>query len=744
MPFRDVGRLGLRSIEGNHGARFSHSERRHLTVMFCDLVGSTALSHSLDPEDLIAVHRLYRNACSRIVADHGGYISRTLADGTLALFGYPLADENNAERATHAALAIIDAVAALQCPHDSSLKLAVRIGIATGLVVAGDVIAEGSTREEAIFGETPNLANRLQTLASPGTVVIADTTQKLLRKAFEYRALGEHRLKGFSEPVLAWQVLRTSDAETRFDAAQTSNLVSFVNRSAEIEAIDRLWHAAKSTSSRVLLLTGEAGIGKSRLVKAARERIAREPNITLQMQCSPHHRYTALYPFIRYLEREAGLERDDTIDIKRAKLRAFAGDEAAPAYERVLSLSVVPEGDNIVAISPKRQRELVFAAVLRRLRRFADENPVLLIIEDVHWMDPTSIELLTLLIDEIGEARVLFLVTCRPEVSPPWRDRSTVRTMVLEALDRPAGESLARAVLGARAASPEMVGQIVDRTEGMPLFIEELAKSLAESGALSAPRARRRTAEARGARSIPVSLMDSLTARLDRLGKAKAIAQIGAVIGQEFAEPLLARVVTDEAPDLDSALTHLVSSGLLLRQDSKDEVRYAFKHALVRDAAYGSLLHRRRAALHARIATCIEDQFRNRGDEPERLAEHYAQAGLIERAIRYWRRAGERASERSEIIEAQNHFRNGLKLLDDLDDAPFKKELELSLLIGLGPVEIAIGGPGSKGANDAYDRAVACAPSCRIHRCTSPLTGASGAPPEPIRSKASAPTGCRR
>ncbi|MEZ5936424.1 MAG: adenylate/guanylate cyclase domain-containing protein [Alphaproteobacteria bacterium] len=718
MPLRENGRLGLRSMEGNNSARFSHPERRHLTVMFCDLVGSTALAQSLDPEDLIDVHRLYRNACTRIIEDHGGHLSRTLADGTFALFGYPAADENNAERATHAALAIIDAVSALEYPHDSSLQLVARIGIATGLVVAGDVIGEGSSRDEAIFGETPNLANRLQTLASPGTVVISDATQKLLRRAFEYRSLGEHQLRGFDQPVQAWQVLRSSDAETRFDAAQISNMVAFVNRCAEIKAMHRLWEEAKSTSSRVLLMTGEAGIGKSRLAKAMRERIAEEPNITRQVQCSPHHQYTALYPFIRYLERVAGLEREDTIDTKREKLRALAGDEALPAYERVLSLSGLPEGDNIVAFSPKRQRDLVFATVLRRLRELADDRPVLLVVEDVHWMDPTSIELLTLLIDNIADARVLFLVTYRPGFSPPWLDRPNVSRMVLDALDRTSGEVLAKAVLGEKASS-EIVAQIIDRTDGMPLFIEELAKSLAESGALDTKPRRRQTPEARLTHAIPISLMDSLMARIDSLGKTKAIAQIGAVIGQEFPESLLTHVVADEAPSLESALTHLVSSGLLLRQDSKDEVRYAFKHALVRDAAYDSLLHRRRAALHARIATCIEDHFPETvATEPERLAAHYAEAGLTERAIRYWRRAGERASERSENVEAQNHFQNGLRLLDDLDEGQVRKELELSLLIGLGPVEIAIGGPGSKGTAEAYDRAVAlCAelPSSPLH-----------------------------
>lgn len=677
--------------------------------MFCELVGSSALAQRLDPEDLAEVHGLYRNACSRIILDHGGHISRTMADGMLALFGYPVAEENSAEHAAHAALAIAEAVQTLRCPGQDSLRLSMRIGMATGVVVTRNVGGAGAGRDEAIFGETPNLAARLQTLAAPGMVVIADSTRKLLRKAFDYRSLGEHRLRGFEEPVQAWQVLGASDAETRFDAAQTSNIAPFVNRSAELDRMLRLWQAAKDGFCQVLLLNGEAGIGKSRLLKALRDRIAAEPSVVLQLQCSPHYRYTALYPLIQYLRRSAGLEREDRAEVKRDKLRAFAGDLQLPAYERLLSLSEVPDDDNIVAFSPKRQRDLIFATALRRVRGFADQNPVLLIIEDLHWIDPTSIELLTFLIDNVAEQRVLFLLTHRPEFSPIWAGRPNVSAMTLDPLDPTSCRSLAESVLGERMALPAVVDQIVARTEGMPLFIEEMAKTLAETGALTSSSSRApKKLSARVMRSIPINLMDSLMARIDRLGEAKTAAQIGSVIGEEFSEPLLRHVMAEEGEDLESALTHLVSSGLLRRDDSTDEVRYAFKHALVRDAAYDSLLNRHRAALHARIAACLETQFPETiTNEPERLAEHYTEAGLIERAVHYWRLAGERASERSENVEAKNHFENGFRLLGGLENKEAAKELELSLLIGLGPVEIALGGPGSKGANNAYDRAVA-------------------------------------
>ena len=687
--------------------RVPQPERRQLTVMFCDLVGSTALSRSMDPEDLLDVLRHFRDACTEIIANYGGHISRYMGDGILVLFGYPAAHENDPERAAHAALAITQAVAALRIPHHDDLRLSVRVGLATGLVVAGDAIGEGPSREETIIGETPNLAARMQTLADPGTVIISNSTRTLLRDAFEYRSIGSHELKGFNTPVPAWHLIGASDIESRFDASQTGEAMPLINRLAEIDLMTRLWDEAKSTSSRLLLIGGEAGIGKSRLTKALTDRIAIEPNHILQLQCSPHYQYTALHPFTRYLERAAGFGREDTTEAKRNKLRSLIGGELLPAYERLLSLGEPSEGDNIVEFSPKRQRELTFNTVLRRLRMLADERPVLAVVEDAHWMDPTSIELLTFLIDNVMDARVLFVVTHRPEFSPPWSDRPHTSTLTVEALDKSSGETMAKSVLGAEATSSEIISQIVARTEGMPLFIEELAKSLIDSGALKTDSGRRRVIDPRPLSGIPISLMDSLMARIDQLGEAKAIAQIGAAIGQEFPYGLLERVVLAKEPNLQSSLARLVSSGLLRRQGSTDDVRYVFKHALVRDAAYNSLLRRRRETLHARIAACLEDHFPEVvSNEPELLAEHYSEAGLAERAIRYWRRAGERASERSENLEAENHFRSALKLLDALQDTSVRKELELSLLIGLGPVEIAIGGPGSKETNDVYERAV--------------------------------------
>ena len=521
MPSQQDDKDGLGLRQASDGTRPPQPERRQLTVMFCDLVGSTALSRRMDPEDLLDILRLFRSTCSEIIGGHGGHVSRYMGDGILALFGYPLAHENDTERATHAALEITEAISALHVPRHDDVELAVRVGMATGLVIAGELIGEGPSREEAIIGETPNLAARMQSLAAPNTVVISDKTRTLLRDAFEYRTLGKHKLKGFTTEVQAWLVIGASDVETRFDAAQTSGLVPLVNRFLEIDLMHRLWADAKTSSSRVLLIEGEAGIGKSRLVKALRDQIAAEAHSALQLQCSPHYQYTALYPFLRYIERTAGFERDDSAKAKRDKLRAVYSEDALPTYERLLSLHEPTGGSEVIEYHPKRQRELTFKTILGRLRRISEELPALVIIEDVHWMDPTSIELLTYLIDNVENANVLFIVTYRPEFLSIWGDRPNVSTVTLDALDSGSGEILAKTVLGDEAASSPIIEQIVKRTEGMPLFIEELAKSLLETGTLPSQTRRKRAVGTDTLGAVPISLMDSLMARIDRLGRGQ-------------------------------------------------------------------------------------------------------------------------------------------------------------------------------------------------------------------------------
>src|SRR5690606_23582485 len=441
-------------------------ERRQLTVMFCDLVGYTPLSQKIDPEDLQEVLQLFRETCVRITEKYNGFISRYMGDGILVLFGYPAAQENDAERAVHAALEITEAVQALKVPNHDDLPLAVHTGIATGLVVAGHVIGTGSSREEAIVGETPSLAARLQGLARANEVVIAEDTRKLLRDAFECRSLGKHALQGFTVPVKAWQVNGAREVESRFDAAQTSRRSPLGDRQVELDQMWRLWNEAKSESSRVRLLCGEAGIGKSRLAKALRDRIEGEPHFSVQLQCSPYYRNTALHPFARRLERAAGFARDDSAEARVEKLRVLVGEGLLPAFARLVA---VPIGDGDIAqLSPQRQKDLMFTAVLEYLRARASERPLLMTIEDVHWIDPTSLELITSLIDRMGEARALFVITFRPEFLSPWISRPNVSTLMLTGLPQADGEALARSVLGRRSASSDIIAQVVGKTDGVP------------------------------------------------------------------------------------------------------------------------------------------------------------------------------------------------------------------------------------------------------------------------------------
>ena len=706
MARRRSSRGDQRSTLGKNKTRTREPERRQLTVMFCDLVESTALSREIDPEDLRDVIRLFQSTCAGIIQRYEGYVSRYMGDGILVLFGYPSAHENDAERAVHAALEITKAVSVLKAPYDRRVPLAVRTGIATGLVVAGDVIGEGSSEEEAIVGSTPNLAARLQALAEPNTVIVSEETRRLLRDAFEYRSLGERTLKGFDAPIVAWRVIGPSTVETRFEAAHNVALTPWVDRKDEIEFMRRLWRDAKAKPGQALLVSGEAGIGKSRLAKALREQVASEPHANLQYQCSPYYRYTALYPFIRNLERAAGVERDDSDALKLEKLRAILDEETLPLFAHLISIPTERDAE-IAKLSPQRRKELTFNAILAQLVGRAQQLPVLATVEDVHWMDPTSLELMSFIIDRIADTSVLFVLTFRPEFSPTWIEKPNVSVLKLNGLHREHGEQLAESVFGSRRLAKEIIYQVVDKTEGVPLFIEELAKSLMESGAVGENGSLKSRSMSEFSGAIPVTLMDSLMARIDQLGEAKSIAQIGAVIGQEFTHSLISSIASLSEGELQTHLDRLVTSGLAIRRHTSTDTRYAFKHALVRDAAYNSLLRKRRETLHAQIAECLELQFpETSANEPELLAYHYSRTGLTEKAIRYWQLAGERASTRSANLEALSHVTNALQMLELLPDTPVRRELELSLLITLGPVQIAVKGSGSQDAKDVYARAV--------------------------------------
>ena len=625
--------------------RQTEAERRQVSVLFCDLVGSTALSGQLDPEDYRAVITSFQKAVSEAVRRFDGHVAKYLGDGVLAYFGYPRAHEEDAERSVRAGLAAVAAVRAL-APRPG-VGLEARVGIATGVVVAGDVAEEGVSEAGAISGETPNLAARLQGLAAPGAVVIGPDTHRLVTGMFECEAMGAQSLKGLAHPLEIFRVARERRAESRFEARREAALTEFVGRVDEIELLLRRWERAKQGEGQVVLLSGEPGIGKSRLTQQVRERLADEAHTWLRYQCSPYHTNSALYPVTSQLIFASGISSEDTESSKLDKLEALLaqGTEevgaVAPLFAELLS---VPHGGRYPALdlTPQARKARTLEALSGQLLGLAQKRPVLVVFEDLHWMDPTMQELLDLIVERIQEARVLALMTFRPEYVPRWVGQPHVALLALSRLSRSQCAQMARHVAARAALSATALDAIVAKTEGVPLFVEELTRALLEGAATS----------------IPATIQASLLARLDRLGTAKQVAQVGAVIGREFEHGLLTAVSPVVGMELDEALERLVASELVFRRGVAPEASYVFKHALVQDAAYQSLLKSRRRSLHAEIAEALRRLFPQlEATEPELLAHHYSEAGLAERAVEYWERAGNRALKRSANVEAVRHYR---------------------------------------------------------------------------------------
>jgi class 3 adenylate cyclase/predicted ATPase len=669
----------------------SRAERRQLTVMFCDLVGSTALSAQLDPEDLREVIGAYHNCVAEAVGGFDGFVAKYMGDGVLIYFGYPQAHENDAERAVMAALKLVSAVTALQLR--STVELACRVGIATGLVVVGDLVGSGEAQERGVVGETPNLAARLQSLAEPNAVMISDATRRLVGDLFEYRDLGAVAIRGLPEAVQVWQALGPSAVESRFEALRGSALTPLVGREEEIDLLLRRWARAKSGDGQVVLISGEPGIGKSRLTAALIERLHAEPYLRLRYFCSPYHQDSALFPFIDQLGRASGFAHDDPPVAKLRKLEALLSG-AAPADDDVALLAdlmSLPASKHhpLPNLSPQRKKERTLAALIRQLEGLVHQQPVLMVFEDAHWIDPTSRELLDLTIERSRSLSVLLIVTFRPEFQPQWTGQPRVTTLALNRLDRYDRTALIAEVAGVKALPDNVIDQIAERTDGVPLFVEELTKSVLEGVTLR----------------IPTSLHDSLMARLDRSASVRHVAQIGAAIGREFSYQLLRAVSNLPEKELQAALARLVASELVFQRGTPPDAVCIFKHALVQDAAHGSLLRSARQQLHAQIAEALETHSpETKENQPELFAQHYEEAGLNEKAVEYWTRAGKRSAAQSALVETAIQLEKALARLALTPDGHERQQKELRLQADLGSIRFAVRGWAAPETGQSYAR----------------------------------------
>jgi class 3 adenylate cyclase/tetratricopeptide (TPR) repeat protein len=685
------------------------AERRQLTVLFCDLAGSTAMSARLDPEDMREIIRAYQDACTAVIARYDGFVAKFMGDGVLAYFGFPRAHEDDAERAVRAGLGLTDAVANLQTPNGEILQT--RIGVATGIVVVGDLVGQGSAQEQAVIGDTPNLAARLQSRAEPGGVLIAEQTRRLLGGAFELTPLDLQDLKGLDATVRAWAVLREAETETRFEASRSSRMTPFVGREPEVALLIERWRDACAGEGKVALLSGEPGIGKSRILAALRERIADEPHLAIRYQCSPHHVNDAFYPIVSHIWRSCEFGNEEPPAARLEKLEAMARRSRLEPKEIVpfvASLCSVPlEGRYAQpGMAPAEQKERLIGALLALLEGLTRGAPVLALLEDAHWTDPSSLELFNRLVDRMPGLRAFLIVTFRPEFVPPWVGQAHVQSLALSRFGRRHAVAMIDRVAGGKALPAEVLEQIVAKTDGVPLFVEELTKTVLESGLLREDNGSYLLASVLTPLAIPSTLQDSLMARLDRLAPIKEIAQIGATIGREFPFDLLEEVSPIRGVALQDALAQLVAAGLIFVHQTPSEVTYVFKHALVQETAYATLLKSRRQQLHERIAESLRDRFPERaGREPGIVAHHFTRAGLPKTAIEWWGRAGTQAMHRFANHEAALSYANGLNLMAELPPGEERDRQQLAFRLALGPALLAARGYASDEVERNYQEA---------------------------------------
>jgi len=667
------------------------AEQRQLTVMFCDLVGSTALSTQVDLEQLRAAIRAFQDVCAGAIARFDGFVAKFMGDGVLAYFGYPKAHENEAERAVYSALRVLEDVARL--PPVAGIRLEARIGIATGMVLVGELIGSGTATEQTVIGETPNLAARLQALAKPGTAVIGEATRDLIGNLFELADLGEHALKGMAQPVRAWSVSSERLTVSHFEAT-TRGTTELVGRDDEIQLLLGRWELSKNGEGQVVLLSGEPGLGKSRLLADMRRRLEGEAVWDIRYQCSPYHANSAFYPVITQLEHVGRIGAHDPPMLKRAKLEqllALATERTGESLPYFASLLSIPahEGLALPAAAGPLLKARTLDALMRHLTDLAARRPTLLVVEDVHWIDPSTAELLDRIVAETQAAPVMTLITFRPEYRPSWSGFTHVTALALNRLSRRQCAAMVERVTGGKALPDVVLDQILAKTDGIPLFVEELTKTVLESGLLRETGDRYSLEGPLLPVAIPATLRDSLLARLDRLAPIKQVAQVGAAIGREFSYKLMAAVAGLGDDELSSALAQLAEAELVFVRGTPPESVYTFKHALVQDAAYATLLKSRRAQLHASIAESLPKVVPNIGDnQPELLAHHYTEAGDVEAAVAHWLKAGRRAAQRAANREAIHHLSRGRDLLRALPASRARDEKEVEFLLALGIPQI--------------------------------------------------------
>jgi class 3 adenylate cyclase/tetratricopeptide (TPR) repeat protein len=658
-------------------------ERRQLTVMFCDLVGSTALAARLDPEDMAELIRDFQGAVSASVAKFDGLVGKWMGDGALVYFGYPRAHEDDPERAVRAGLVLAPAVRSLG--DAKAVTLDVRVGIATGMVVVGELSGEGEARERGVVGETPNLAARLQVIAAPGSVVVSESTRRLLGGTFELEALGPQTIRGLPMPVAAWVVRRESMSLNRFEASLTNAMTPFVGREQEAALLLERWRDAKEGDGRAVLLSGEPGIGKSRILANLREQIGEERHFIMSFQCSAHHVNEPFYPVLGPIWRAAGFLSDEPADQRLEKMEAFVGraglanSDVAPILAALFSIPIAKRYAGF-DIAPSEAKQRTIDALLALFEGLTAHAPILALLEDAHWIDPSSLDLFGRLVERAPELPVLLVISFRPEFSPPWFGRPNVTAHALDRLGRRHSLEMIRRISGGKPLPDEVLEQIVAKTDGVPLFVEELTKTVLESDLLREEGSGYVLRSSLSPLAIPSTLQDSLMSRLDRLAAVRDIAQIGAAIGREFSHCLIEAVAPISGPALQIALDQLVASELIYRRGEPPNATYVFKHALVQDAAYGSLLRGRRQTIHADIARAMCERFADRVESaPALIAHHFTEAGLREPAARYWLKATEQALSHSAYREANRYVDSGLAQLPALEEGPTRQSLALAL-----------------------------------------------------------------